>query len=95
MDNLNKNLINRVEFVVGKSISQVQFASGDLLVYPANYGLHSLFTEGVSINVLEMACIGIPSLISKNGNTTWAELSKLNIVHNLHQSFEVSSRFRH
>ena len=54
--------------------------SGDLLLYPANYGPDSSFTEGVSLNVLEMASLGVPSLITKNGCQTWPELLKDGIV---------------
>ncbi len=77
---LDSDLLKRIEFVVGKSVSQIEFKLGDLLLYPANYGPESRFTEGVSLNVLEMASLGIPSLITKNGCQTWPELLKSGIV---------------
>jgi glycosyltransferase involved in cell wall biosynthesis len=80
LDNQDSNLLNRIEISVGKSISQISFKKGDLLLYPANYGELSKFTEGVSINVLEMACIGVPSLITMNGGKTWPELLAFNVI---------------
>lgn len=77
---LDSDLLNRIEFIVGKSVSEIEFKSGDLLLYPANYGPESSFTEGVSLNVLEMASLGVPSLITKNGGQTWPELLKDGIV---------------
>ena len=70
----------RITCVVGKSVSEVIFEPHDIHLYPANYGPDSLFTEGVSINVLEMACLGIPSLITIGGSETWPELVQLGLV---------------
>ena len=70
----------RITCVVGKSVSEVVFEPHDIHLYPANYGPDSLFTEGVSINVLEMACLGIPSLITIGGSQTWPELVRLGLV---------------
>jgi glycosyltransferase involved in cell wall biosynthesis len=77
---LDSDFLKRIEFIVGKSVSQTDFKLGDLLLYPANYGPESSFTEGVSLNVLEMASLGVPSLITKNGCQTWPELLKYGIV---------------
>jgi hypothetical protein len=62
--NLEKDLVDRITCVVGKSISKIDFCAGDLRLYPANYGANSQFAERVSINVLEMACLGVPSLMT-------------------------------
>jgi glycosyltransferase involved in cell wall biosynthesis len=70
----------RITCFVGKSVSEVTFQPNDIHLYPANYGPDSLFTEGVSINVLEMACLGIPSLITIGGSETWPELVQLGLV---------------
>lgn len=80
--NLEKNLIDRISCEVGKSLSQINFYSGDLHIYPANpNATHSeFFVEGVSINVLEMACLGVPSLITKGGADTWPELVDFGII---------------
>ena len=73
-------LLSRFHFEIGKSISQVKFKLGDIHVYPANYGSENMFIEGISINVLEMACLGIPSLITIGGSKTWPDLLELGIV---------------
>jgi len=73
-------LLSRFNFEIGKSISQIKFKSGDIHVYPANYGSKNMFIEGISINVLEMACLGIPSLVTIGGSNTWPELLDLGIV---------------
>jgi hypothetical protein len=62
--NLEKDLVDRITCVVGKSISKIDFCAGDLRLYPANYGANSQFAKRVSINVLEMACLGVPSLMT-------------------------------
>ena len=77
---LDKSLFDRIQCVVGKSISEIEFKSGDLHLYPATYG-DNTFVEGISINVLEMACLGIPSLVTKNGCATWPELQNLGLVY--------------
>jgi len=78
--NLEKDLAGRIICEVGKSISQIDFCTGDLHLYPASPGANSRFTEGVSINVLEMACLGVPSLITKGGAETWPELVDLGMI---------------
>jgi len=78
--NLEKDLAGRIICEVGKSISQIDFCAGDLHLYPANPGANSRFAEGVSINVLEMACLGVPSLITKGGAETWPELVDLGMI---------------
>jgi glycosyltransferase involved in cell wall biosynthesis len=78
LSELDIDTLNRITCVIGKSVSQINFYPGDLLLYPADYGKEKEFIEGVSINVLEMACIGVPSIISK-GAETWPELFELGI----------------
>jgi glycosyltransferase involved in cell wall biosynthesis len=81
LESLDTLVKNRVRFIIGKSISKVNFRLGDLLIYPTNYGDKSLFVEGISINVLEMACLGVPSVITKDGNLTWPELKEKKIIY--------------
>lgn len=80
INGLNDKFEKRITSIVGKSISEICFKPNDIHLYPANYGPGSLYTEGVSINVLEMACLGVPSLISLGGGETWPELVKLGLV---------------
>ena len=80
--NVDKNLIDRISCEVGKSLSQINFYTGDLHIYPVNPTAidSEFFVEGVSINVLEMACLGVPSLITKGGSDTWPELVDFGII---------------
>ena len=80
IEKLDNDFQKRITCIVGKSISEIDFTSSDIHLYPANYGPDSLFTEGVSINVLEMACLGIPSLVTSGGTQTWPELVKLGLL---------------
>jgi hypothetical protein len=64
---------DRLKIVEGKSINQLQFCEGDVHLYPALYGENSKIIESVSLNCLEMACLGIPSLITFGGQLTWPE----------------------
>ena len=41
---------------------------------------NALFVESISLNVLEMACLGIRSIVTATGTGTWPELAKLGIV---------------
>jgi glycosyltransferase involved in cell wall biosynthesis len=71
----------RISSIVGKSVSQIEFNPGDLHIYPATYGAKSRFIEAISINVLEMACFGVKSFVTKNGVDTWPELVKHGMIH--------------
>ena len=73
-------VLDRVLTVVGKSVSQIEFSPGDLHIYPASYGPRSRFIEAISINVLEMACFGVKSFVTKHGVDTWPELVKDGMV---------------
>ena len=80
LKDLEISLQGRIKTVVGKSISEIKFKEGDVHLYPASYG-DNTFVEGISLNVLEMACLGIPSLVTKNGCATWPELHDLGFVY--------------
>lgn len=71
---------NLVTNIVGKSITEIDFNSNDLHLYPASYGSKSKFIEGISLNVLEMSCIGVKSFVTKNGIETWPELADMGVV---------------
>jgi glycosyltransferase involved in cell wall biosynthesis len=86
-DDPNKYLVNvdpavrgRISTVVGKSVSQIDLYPGDLHIYPASYGPSSRYIEAISINVLEMACFGVKSFVTKNGTETWPELAKFGMI---------------
>lgn len=82
LTHVEKNLIDRIVCEVGKSLSQINFHAGDLHLYPANPSAtqSEVFVEGVSINVLEMACLGVPSLTTKGGADTWPELVDFGMI---------------
>lgn len=77
---LNPEARSRIQKIVGKSLSQIRFSPGDLHLYPANYGDASKFIEGVSINVLEFASLGIRSIVTENGLSTWPDLASLGVL---------------
>ena len=80
LDSLDESFRKRIQSIVGKPISEIEFRKGDLHVYPVSYE-NNAFTEGIGIGVLEMACLGIPSLVTKNGCRTWPELQNLGLVY--------------
>ena len=82
LTHVEKNLMDRISCEVGKSLSQINFHAGDLHIFPANTSAteSEVFVEGVSINVLEMACLGVPSLITKGGADTWPELVDFGVI---------------
>ena len=70
-----KKLKTRATVMTGKSIADYQPSPGDVHVYPADYGDRVTEIESISLNCLEMASIGIPSLITAGGLNTWPEFS--------------------
>ena len=80
LTSLSPEVRHRIQKVIGKSVSQIDFAPGDLHLYPANYGETSKYVEGVSINVLELASLGVRSIVTEKGLSTWPDLVSLGIV---------------
>ena len=70
----------RVEFEIGRKIEDIEFLQSDINVYPVDYGPKADYIESLSLNCLEMACLGIPSLVSKNGTETWPELDESGLI---------------
>lgn len=68
---------SRIQFEIGKKIEDIVFEVGDINIYPVNYGPHARYIESISINCLEMACLGIPSLVTCGGCSTWPELLEM------------------
>ena len=69
-----------IEFEIGKKVEDIFFTKNDINVYPVNYGPRALFIESVSLNCLEMACLGIPSLVTQRGCSTWPELEIAGVI---------------
>jgi glycosyltransferase involved in cell wall biosynthesis len=74
LERAEKEFSSRINFEIGKKIEDIEFGIGDIHVYPVDYGSNAKFVESISLNCLEMACLGIPSLIAVNGSETWADL---------------------
>jgi glycosyltransferase involved in cell wall biosynthesis len=71
----------RIQIVAGKPISSFTPRRGDVHLYPANYGPDAKFVESVSLNCLELACLGVPTVLTKNGLGTWPDLAKASIFY--------------
>ena len=69
-----------IEFEIGKKVEDIFFTKNDINIYPVNYGPKARFIESVSLNCLEMACLGIPSLVTKKGCSTWPELEIAGVI---------------
>ena len=74
LKDLPKNILERVSVRVGRSFSDYKPQLGDVHLYPTNYGSRAIYTESISINCLEMASVGVPSIVTKGGLNTWPEL---------------------
>jgi len=88
---VNSEVRDRILSIVGKSVSQIEFYPGDLHIYPATYGPSSRYIEAISINVIEMACFGVKSFVTKNGIDTWPELVKSGMIYEVDWSNEQST----
>jgi hypothetical protein len=83
-----------IEFEIGKKVEDIIFTRNDINIYPVNYGPKAQFIESISLNCLEMACLGIPSLVTKGGCGTWPELEIAGVIKevdwNQSKSFEIA-----
>lgn len=70
----------RIEFIFGKTLQSYLPKVGDIHIYPVDYGFSARAIEAISTNCLEMAQIGIPSLVTRGGTDNWPELVRLGIV---------------
>lgn len=71
----------RISFSFGKSLSAYSPEGRDIHVYPVDYGSSIPFVESVSTNCLEMALLGVPSLVTKYGTKNWPELVEAGVIH--------------
>jgi hypothetical protein len=63
-----------------KPPSFVSNVSKPVHIYPTDYGPNSSNPQAIGLNVIEFACIGIPSLVSREGFTTYPELYDAGLV---------------
>ena len=69
----------RIELIIGKSLASYTPRDGDVHFYAAQYGADARFIESISLNCLEMASMGVPSLVTQGGVGTWPDLSEANV----------------
>ena len=81
LSSLDQDIRERVTVIAGKTIAAYQPRLGDVHLYPANYGEAAKYIESVSLNCLELACVGVPTLLTRNGLGTWPDLSNFAIFH--------------
>ena len=73
LSDISGDVLKRITFQVGTAFDSYVPKFGDIHLYPTNYGPKAKYLESISINCLEMACVGIPSIVTKNGLGTWPE----------------------
>lgn len=61
----------RLVVITGSSISSFDARLGDVHIYPTNYGADVPLFESISLNCLEFAAIGVPSIVTRGGMSTW------------------------
>jgi hypothetical protein len=67
---LKERFGKRLEIATGKIVGSYSTIQGDTHLYPADYGMGTRFIESVSLNCLELACLGTPSAITSGGLST-------------------------
>jgi glycosyltransferase involved in cell wall biosynthesis len=78
---LPNSIKHRIQVLAGKPISAFTPRKGDVHLYPANYGAAAKFVESVSLNCLELACLGVPTILTVRGLGTWPDLAGAGIFH--------------
>jgi glycosyltransferase involved in cell wall biosynthesis len=81
LSSISSHLRDRAKVVAGKSIAAYVPRAGDVHLYPANYGGSAKYVESVSLNCLELACLGVPTLLTKHGLGTWPDLIPFHIFY--------------
>ncbi len=76
LDAIMEQIGDRAFLVKGLTIGSYDPRPGDVHIYPANYGKGVEKIESISLNCLEMGAIGIPSIVSIGGLSTWPEFKK-------------------
>lgn len=79
VERLAPNISHRVEILESRNLEDYLPSAGDVHVYPVDYGDLAKFIESISLNCLEMACLGIPSFVTKGGLLSWPEVSNFKI----------------
>lgn len=90
MKNLKSMFGDRIDFIFGTTINEFTPIEGDIHFYPVDYGDNSHAVESVSTNCLEMALLGVPSIVTQGGVSNWLELGKIGLVHEINWESEES-----
>jgi hypothetical protein len=72
---------SRLKVISGRTVSDLEVFDGDVHIYPSNYGTRVPVIESISLNCLEMASLGIPSLVTEDGLSTWPELGGSDLIY--------------
>lgn len=70
---------NRILILEGANLAHYKPSQRDLHIYPAQYGPEAQYIEPISLNCLEMAAMGVRSLVTFSKEETWPELRKSGI----------------
>ena len=65
---------SRTTVVSGKTILGYSPSQLDIHFYPVEYPRNAKFIESISLNCLEMACLGVRSFVTAGGVGTWPDL---------------------
>jgi len=77
---------SRVTFIIGKNLDDFVPQKHDIHIYPVDYGPNPPAIESVSTNCLEMALLGIPSMVTEGGTANWLELKAYGFIHEVNWS---------
>ena len=88
--NLTSKFGNRIEFIFGNTLRDFIPTEGDIHFYPVDYGDNAHAIESVSTNCLEMALLGVPSIVTQGGVSNWMELRALGLIHEINWENEES-----
>ena len=76
-------VVKNLESMFGTTLSDFTPSEGDIHFYPVDYGNNAHAIESVSTNCLEMALLGVPSIVTQGGVSNWMELRALGLVHEI------------
>ena len=85
----------RTTIVSGKTIVAYKPDPLDIHIYPVEYPRNGKYIESISLNCLEMACLGVRSFVSAGGLGTWPDLADSGIFVEVDWSkinYEIGSR---
>lgn len=76
---MNPNAFERTTVISGKTILDYSPNRNDIHLYPVEYPRSATYIESISLNCLEMACLGVRSLVTTGGLGTWPDIVQSNV----------------